>query len=650
MKPVYITDTSIANGFNPNGIVTPFSSVGYLTYKRTYSRGVEGQSRTEEFAETIDRCMTGAQQQLGVGYSPEEFARFRDYQLGLKVSMAGRFLWQLNTATVGKLGLPSLQNCAFTVIDSPVRPFTWAFEMLMLGSGVGFNIQRENVDKLPIVSMSFKPPTRQDDASADYIVPDTREGWMRLLGKTLKAAMQSTNNTTFSYSTQLIRGYGAKIKGFGGTASGPEILVTGIEQIAQVLNNRRGEKLRPIDCLDIMNIIGSIVVAGNVRRSAQIAIGDFDDEEFLNAKRWDIGSIPKWRAMSNNSIVWDGKTPLGESFWAGYEGKGEPYGLINLELSRTDGRLGDTRYPDPRVAGYNPCAEQSLEDKETCALGEIFLPNFASKRELIDATKLLYRVVKHSLAMPAVGLPETEKVVNTNMRMGLGVTGYLQATETQRNWLPAVYEALRAYDVEYSALNGFPVSIKLTTCKPSGTLSLLPGVTPGAHPGYSQYMIRRIRISADHALVKVAKEHGYFVEPLRNFDGSTEMSTMVIEFPFAHPDGTIMANDMSCFDQLDTVARIQREWSDNAVSCTVYYRKEELPALKEYLSKNFATRHKSLSFLLHSGHGFDQAPLEAISKERYMELVANTRIITALTTGMDLDTSSECAGGACPIR
>lgn len=638
------------NPLNPNNIVTPFSTVGYLTFKRTYARAIEGQGRTEEFDEAIDRCMTGAQNQLGVGYSPEEFARFRDYQLGLKVSMAGRFVWQLNTSTVGKLGLPSLQNCAFVTIDEPVRPFTWAFEMLMLGSGVGFNIQRENISKLPMVSLSFKPPVRQDNASADYIVPDTREGWMRLLGKTLKAAMQSTNNTTFSYSTQLIRGYGAKIKGFGGTASGPEILVTGIEQIAAVLYARRGMYLRPIDCLDIMNIIGSIVVAGNVRRSAQIAIGDFDDEEYLRAKRWDIGNIPNHRAMSNNSIVWDGRTELGDSFWAGYEGKGEPYGLINLELSRTDGRLGDLRYPDPRVAGFNPCAEQSLENHETCALGEIFLPNFSSKRELIDATKLLYRTVKHSLALPAKGLPETEKVVNTNMRMGLGVTGYLQATETQRKWLPEVYEALRKYDVEYSALKGFPVSIKLTTCKPSGTLSLLPGVTPGAHPAYAQHMIRRIRIAAGHELIQVAKDHGYHVEPQRKFDGSIDTSTMIIEFPFAHPEGTVLADEMTCFEQLDTVARLQEDWSDNAVSCTVYYRKEELPALKEYLEANFATRHKTLSFLLQNDHGFDQAPLEAISKERYDELVANTRVITSLAASIDMDTGADCEAGVCPIR
>ena len=247
-------------------------------------------------------------------------------------------------------------NCAFVTVDAPIRPFTWAMDMLMLGSGVGYNIQKINVDKLPKVRKNFKAPKRKDDSSADYIVPDTREGWVALLGKTLKAAFLShdTGKQTFSYSTQLIRGKGAPIKGFGGTASGPEDLCWGIDKISKVLENRKGKKVRPIDCLDIMNIIGAIVVAGNVRRSAQIAIGDCDDVEFLLSKRWDMGTIPSWRAMSNNSVVCNDISELHEYFWDGYNGKGEPFGLINLDLSRKVGRLGETQYPDPNVQGYNP--------------------------------------------------------------------------------------------------------------------------------------------------------------------------------------------------------------------------------------------------------------------------------------------------------
>jgi len=255
---------------------TPFSTVGYITYKRTYARRLneaDANSPTEEFEDTVNRVIASANNQLNVGFDSNEKDRLRKYLMELKGTVAGRFLWQMGTGTVDKLGLASLQNCAFTVINEPVRPFTWAMDMLMLGSGVGYNIQKVNVDKLPIVNADFSAPTRLDVADADFIVPDSREGWVALLGKTLKAAFLSDKKKTFTFSTMNIRGKGAPIKGFGGTASGPEDLCWGISKISEVLEKRAGRKLRPIDCLDIMNIIGAVVVAGNVRRSAQIAIG-----------------------------------------------------------------------------------------------------------------------------------------------------------------------------------------------------------------------------------------------------------------------------------------------------------------------------------------------------------------------------------------
>ena len=542
---------------NEQDVKTPWSSIGYITYKRTYARRLnEGDpnSATEEFNDTVNRVVTAANQQLGCGFTEDESQRLRRYLLELKGTVAGRFLWQLGTDTVNRLGLSSLQNCAFTVVDKPVEPFVWAMDLLMLGSGVGYNIQRSNVDKLPPVNESFKAPTRLDKADADFIVPDSREGWVALLGKTLKAAFlaHKSGRQTFTYSTQLIRSKGAPIKGFGGTASGPEDLVWGIGEISKVLEKRAGKKLRPVDALDIMNIIGAIVVAGNVRRSAQIAIGDPDDVEYLLAKRWDLGNIPSWRAMSNNSVVCHDIGDLHGFFWDGYEGKGEPYGLINLKLSRKVGRLGETQYPDPDVQGYNPCAEQSLADKETCCLAELYLPNITSKEELLDVATLLYRVNKHSLALPC-HLDSTEQIVHKNMRMGIGVTGVLQASAQQLEWLDETYKKLRSFDEYYSAKHGFNKSVKLTTVKPSGTLSLLPGVTPGCHPGYAQYMIRRIRISANHPLVQVCRDHGYPVEYQQNFDGSEDHSTVVVSFPFAYPEGTKLAKDMTAIDQLDFV-------------------------------------------------------------------------------------------------
>lgn len=648
--------------------------MGYLTYKRTYARRLrpdDPNSPTEEWDDTVERVLGAADEQLHCGFTDDERRRLGLYLKGLKGSVAGRFLWQLGTSTVGRLGLASLQNCAFTTVDNPAA-FTWAFDLLMLGSGVGYNIQKEYVNELPVVKGSFKSPVRIDEAGSDFIVPDSREGWVALLGRVLDSAFYHGRKSGFSYSCELVRGKGAPIKGFGGLASGPEDLVWGIGEISKVIENARGRKLKPIECLDIMNIIGAVVVSGNVRRSAQLAIGDVDDIEYLNAKRWDLGNkrsnrikrkiakwfgikrwksaglIPSWRSNSNNSVVWDGTSKLPSDFWEGYRGNGEPYGLINLKLSRAVGRTGEFKYSDPRVRGYNPCAEQSLEDDETCCLAEVFLPNITSREELFDITQLLYRVCKHSLALPC-HLPSTEEVVHRNMRMGIGITGYLQATEEQRGWLSDAYVNLRKFDKEYSESRGFPVSIKLTTVKPSGTLSLLPGVTPGAHPAFARHLIRRIRIASNSPLVQTVKDAGYKVEFARNFDGTDKHDTVVAEFPFSYPENTTLAADMSAIDQLEVVRRLQAEWSDNAVSCTIYYRPEELPAIEEYLNKNFTDNFKTLSFLLHSGHGFDQAPLEEISEELYNQLVSNTRVITSVSEAT-FESDDECASGICPIK
>lgn len=235
------------------------------------------------------------------------------------------------------------------------------------------------------------------------------------------------------------------------------------------------------------------------------------------------------------------------------------------------------------------------------------------------------------------------------MRMGIGLTGIMQCSKEQLSWRNGGYEHLRDYDNRYSQLHGFNKSIKLTTVKPSGTLSLLPGVTPGIHPGYAQYMIRRIRIAASHPLVDVCKRHGYPTEYVKNFDGTEDYNTVVVTFPFSYPEGTRLASQMTAIDQLNANREMQEHWSDNSVSNTVYYKKEELPAIKEYINKFYRNNHKTLSFLLHSEHGFQQAPYQEITKAEYDLLMSQTTPITSVDSA-NFDGADECAGGMCPIR
>jgi hypothetical protein len=399
-----------------------------------------------------------------------------------------------------------------------------------------------------------------------------------------------------------------------------------------------------------MNIIGYIVVSGNVRRSAEIAIGDYDDVEFLKAKRWDLGSIPNWRSMSNNSIYAPMDIDnLPQEYWDTYE-QGEPYGLINLELAKACGRTGETKYPDLGVEGFNPCAEQSLNNFETCCLSEVYLPNIESFEELLDVLQYTYRVNKHSLALHC-SLKETEDIVHKNMRMGIGMTGILQATPEQRDWLKDAYQELRYYDAYYSNLKGFPTSIKLTTVKPSGTLSLLAGVTPGVHPNPAgPYYYRRVRMSTNSPLVELCKKHGYGVEPAIEFDGGNSKTTMVVTFPCKIGQNVPVESNFTYQQQLNMVRRMQREWSDNSVSCTVYYKKEDIQGIKEYLKKYFSNELKTVSFLLSSGHGFLQAPYETITEDEYNEAIKGVTPITSVNISEDSFELVDCQSGSCPIK
>jgi ribonucleoside-triphosphate reductase (thioredoxin) len=624
-----------------------WGELGLITYARTYAREKKN-GKKENFTETVERELKGAEKQLKVPFTEEEKEFYRNMRHDMKGSVAGRFMWQLGTKTVDKLGLPSLQNCAFTSINHPIKPFTWAMDMLMLGSGVGFSIEKKYVNTLPKLQKKKISITRRDEASADFIVPDTREGWVKLLGRVLKSYFYSGEG--FTYSTQLIRAQGEPIKGFGGVASGAAVLVEGMELIGNILDARRGQQVRPIDCLDIMNIIGMIVVAGNVRRSAQIAIGDPDDVDFLKAKRWDLGNIPKWRGNSNNSVNCSDISELPQEFWDTYQ-LGEPYGLVNIDLSRKIGRVGETQYPDPGVKGFNPCAEQPLEDNETCALAEVFLPNCDTMQEFWEVVRVLYKVVKHSLAL-SCHQKETEYIVNKNMRMGIGITGVMMATEEQKSWLDPVYKTLRQYDKEYSKEHGFPESIKLTTLKPSGTLSLLPGVTPGVHtsPGGRTY-IRRITIASDSPLIDVVRSHGYHLEYKKNIDKSLDYTSMIAEFPVKLKEEVPEPSDLDVLEQLDLVREMQTKWSDNAVSVTAYYSLEDIPRIQEYLKKHYKDSIKSVSFLLHTGHGFEQAPYEPISEEQYQYLAAKVKPILEIDINEDdLDDLGACGLGGCPIK
>ena len=636
-----------------------FNGLGYIVYKRTYAR-IKEDGISEEWHETVERCINGAQK-IGAGYTEAEAERIYDYVFNLKCNFAGRMLWQLGTSTVDRFGANSLLNCWAVAMREP-NAFLFLFENLMLGGGVGYSIRREDVHELPKIKKGVKV-IHEGTKDADYIVPDKREGWVNLLSKVLEAFY--VTGKSFSYSTILIRGYGEPIKGFGGKASGPQVLIDGIVKISKIFQSREGKKLRSIDVLDICNIIGSVVVAGNVRRSAEIALGDPDDILYLRAKNWGTGNVPNWRAMSNNTIYADSYDHVLEEIWKnGYEinkdtgyANGEPYGFFNLPLSQKFGRIKDgpmsdnSMYPTDtdNCEMTNPCAEISLSNYECCNLSELYLNNITSKEELIDCATLLYKTQKAIASLPFIH-EETNKIVHKNMRLGLGITGICQSLH-KLDWLGDCYVALRSFDRSWSKLRGWPESIKLTTIKPSGTLSLLGGATPGVHPAFSQYYMRTVRMSSSDALVQICKDTGYHVEFIINFDGTENRDTVVVYFPCKTPEGSILAKDMDVIKQLDMVKKLQTVWSDNAVSVTAYYKPEELESLKAWLKDNYEHNIKSVSFLLFKNHGFKQAPYQEIDEETYLSAMSKVKATSSLIIdSSEMLDMAECSSGACPVR
>jgi len=622
----------------------PWGPLGYVTYKRTYSRMREDLGRQEEWTDTIERVTNGLLN-YGMRLSVDEVDDFFGFLWSMKTGPAGRGYWQIGTKTVERLGGASLQNCWFVSVRD-LNDFCFLMDMLMLGGGVGFSVLPSDAHVLPHVKRNVKV-SRVDSWDVDFVVSDNREGWTELLRRVLQT--YCIKGGSFTYSTRAIRPAGTPISSFGGTASGSEILVDGINKICSILDQRGGRHWRSTDVLDVCNIIGSIVVAGNVRRSAQIAIGHAQDMEYLMAKRWDTGTIPNWRAMSNNTVACNDTSRLPGMFWDGYQANGEPYGLFNKGLCQSHGRLADGKYEvEDNCEGVNPCAESTLASYEPCCLAENYLPMIKDREELLQAVRYSYLIAKTQISMP-FHWSNTQEVVAQNRRLGISVTGVM-ATHLGMEDLDMAYKMLREVDDQYSQEIRVSKSIKLTSVKPSGTVSLMPGVPPGMHPEFAPYYIRRMRMASEDKLVKICRDYGYPVEPLLGYDNKPDHKTMVISFPVKGKKSAIMANQLKAVEQIGWQVKLQTYWADNAVSVTNYYRDGELPEVQNWLKENYSSNIKTISFCLHTGHGFAQAPYEEVTKSRYEELVAKCKPITGDIGSEDLSDLTECLNGACPVK
>ena len=618
-----------------------WSNLARVVFKRTYARKDTGVLET--FPQTVERVIEGNVR--GHNVSKKEIERLRYYLTERKAGPAGRGWWFSGAPAQATLGGVALNNCWFVTADDWMN-FVIAQDLLMLGGGVGMSVEHRFTSKLPKIrkGVVVKHKATKD---AMFIVPDSREGWCELIRRVLEAYF--VTGKSFEYSTVCIRGAGTPINGFGGTASGPFPLILLVEKLCALLYAREGRQLRPIDAMDILCAIGEMVVAGNVRRSAIIIMGDAFDKDYLKAKRWDLGPIPTQRAMANLSVVCDDIEDLHPLFWKTYE-QGEPFGLVNRTNMQTYGRMGEKR--KDTAVGVNPCAEACLEDGEPCNLQEIALPNLNDLQEFVEAARLMHRWGKR-VTMEKYHIEKCDEVVKRNRRIGTGITGCLQSPLFVPDVLDTVYDAIRVENQQYSKELGIPESIRTTVVKPSGTMSKVLDMRgyEGIHAAYSQFYIQRIRFAASDPLIPLLAAAGHHIEPVVRFDGTLDHNTVVVDFYESAPAGAPVADrDWNTWKQLDVLKMAQKHWADQSVSVTVYYKREEIPQLKAWLADNLKNL-KTISFLCHDDHGFKQAPKEAISEEQYGRLSEKVRPLDmdAVQAGADLD-GAECAGGACPVK
>jgi hypothetical protein len=538
----------------------------------------------------------------------------------------------------------ALNNCAFVstvnIKEDLSAPFTFLMDASMLGIGVGFDTKGAGqiIIKGPNVTRSTEV----------YSIPDTREGWVESVKLLLESYFLGTAAAEFNYDQ--IRPAGELIKGFGGVASGPEPLRTLHNDIRRVLNEQIGNPIPTRTIVDIQNLIGKCVVSGNVRRSAEVVFGDPASDEYLDLKNYNVNpDRAEFGWTSNNSVF----AELGMDYSAICErvrGNGEP-GFAWLENMQGYGRMKNEKdFKDHRALGGNPCLEQTLESYELCCLVETFPDKHSDKEDYIRTLKFAYLYAK-TVTLGKTHWPETNRVLLRNRRIGCSVSGIAQfitnrGIETLRDWLEDGYNAIQDYDKVYSDWLAIPRSIKTTSVKPSGTVSLLAGATPGVHYPESRLYIRRIRLAKTSELLKPLEKAGYNIEPAEK-----DPSTVIVEIPIDVGDGIRTASEVSMWEQLSLAAFLQRHWADNQVSCTVTFDPETEGPTLQYALNFFQYQLKSISFLPRIDTGaYPQMPYEPITKERYNDIMSKLKKVNfGAIKGEKAEVEKFCNNDVCKL-
>ena len=643
------------------------NSVGEITFLRTYSR-LKADGTKETWVDVCERVINGMysiqkdhckSQRLpwndakAQASAKEAFDRL----FNLKWTPPGRGLWVMGTPLVNEQkNSAALQNCSFVSTDSmtknnPAKPFAFLMEASMLGVGVGFD--GKGADKDFTIYDPKLPPVI-------FQIPDTREGWVDSVSMLINSYLRP-EQTICEFDYSLIRKAGEPIKIFGGTAAGPDPLIKLHDHIRTIFAGRAGQKLTMVDIADLGNLIGVCVVSGNVRRSAELLMGRLDDQDFLNLKNskvfparnsYDV-SAPGWAWMSNNSVEVNVGSNL-DSIIDGIALNGEP-GVIWMDVTRKYGRLADPiNNKDWRAAGYNPCAEQSLESYECCTLVETYLNRHDSIEDYKRTLKFAYLYAKTVTLLPT-HWEDTNAIMQRNRRIGTSMSGVANFADNKglpalRQWMDEGYTTIQTYDKGYSEWLGIRESIKTTTVKPSGTVSILAGESPGVHWTVGgKYFLRAIRFRNEDPMLPLFTMAQYRIEPA----SEDPTGTSVVFFP-VKSDAKRSEKDVSIYEKVALASTAQRYWSDNSVSVTVSFDPETESKDVGTVLHLYDGQLKTISFLPSGNHVYPQMPYTQITEEEYegYRMTLFPIDFVGVYAGMASDAVGEsyCTTDACEVK
>jgi ribonucleoside-diphosphate reductase alpha chain len=588
-----------------------------FVYYTTYSKWLPEERRRETWVETIDRYISFMKESLGDKLTAKEYAEVREYMLTQKSFGSMRLLWAAGKAA--RASHVTAYNCAF-IAPSDWRDFGEIMYVLMCGGGIGFSVERQNVEQLPIIARQTgkKNPT--------HVVGDSKEGWADafILGLRTWAAGEDVD---FDFSQ--LRPQGARLQTMGGRSSGPDPLRNLLAFSREKLLHRQGRRLTTLDVHDICTKIGEIVVMGGVRRSAMISLSDLDDPEMRDAKNGQFFMTNPQRMMANNSVVYN-ERPTIEQFldeWINLiKAKSGERGIYNrggLE-KQMPARRWDLNKDRVYNFGLNPCGEIYLRSKQFCNLADVVARPNDTEKDLLNKVRVaaILGTYQATLTNFPYLSPEWKKNCEEERLLGISISGHWDVPQLRNE---KMLEKLRKMAVEtnkkYAARFGIKPATAVTAIKPSGNSSQLLDVSSGCHPRHSKYYIRRVRLEVHNPLFQMLRDAGIKLYPEV---GQTEQTatTWVVEFPMKAPTNAITKKDLSAIQHLEYWKMVKTKYTEHNPSVTISVADDEWLRVGNWVYDNWDIVG-GLSFLPKEDHVYRLAPYEEITKERYEELAKN---------------------------